>query len=77
MIRIPSIRLIAEGRVRTGGRNHGRASSFAPIEPYTLTGPFEVWADIIQGKAEGGQMFMEGSYKVEGNFYLMMVFGKK
>jgi multimeric flavodoxin WrbA len=41
-----------------------------------VSGPFEVWADIIQGKADGGQMFMEGKYTAEGNFPLMMVFGK-
>jgi len=43
----------------------------------TVSGPFAVWADIIQGKADGGQMFMEGKYKAEGDFPLMMVFGKK
>jgi hypothetical protein len=42
----------------------------------TISGPFEVWADIIQGKADGGQMFLEGKYKADGNFSLMMVFGK-
>ncbi len=38
-------------------------------------GPFEVWADIIQGKADGAQMFMDGKYKAEGDIALMMVFG--
>jgi putative NADPH-quinone reductase len=41
----------------------------------TVEGPFEVWADIIQGKADGAQMFMEGKYKAEGDIALMMVFG--
>jgi hypothetical protein len=41
-----------------------------------VSGPFEVWADIIQGKADGGQMLMEGKYKASGDFTLMMVFGK-
>lgn len=29
--------------------------------------PFEVWMDIITGKADGAEMFMEGKYEVEGN----------
>jgi putative NADPH-quinone reductase len=41
----------------------------------TVDSPFEVWADIIQGKADGARMFMEGKYKVEGDIALMMVFG--
>jgi multimeric flavodoxin WrbA len=41
-----------------------------------VTSPLEVWADIIQGKAEGAKMFMEGKYTTQGNFSLMMVFGK-
>jgi hypothetical protein len=41
----------------------------------TVEGPFEVWADIIQGKADGARMLMEGKYKAEGDIALMMVFG--
>jgi multimeric flavodoxin WrbA len=37
--------------------------------------PFEVWADIIQGKADGANMFMTDKYSAKGNFALMMVFG--
>jgi len=36
--------------------------------------PFEVWMDIITGKADGQQMFMEGKYRAEGNISLMRVF---
>ncbi len=43
----------------------------------TVSGPFEVWADIIEGKGDGGRMFMEGKYKAVGNFSLMMVFGEQ
>jgi multimeric flavodoxin WrbA/putative sterol carrier protein len=43
----------------------------------TVSGPFAVWADILQGKADGGQMFMEGKYTADGDVSLMMVFGKK
>jgi multimeric flavodoxin WrbA len=38
--------------------------------------PFEVWADIIQRKADGAKMLIDGKYKVEGDMALMMVFGK-
>lgn len=36
--------------------------------------PFEVWMDIITGKANGQQMFMEGKYRAEGNISLLRVF---
>ena len=42
----------------------------------TVEGPFEVWADIIEGKADGGKMLMEGKYKANGDIALMMVFGR-
>jgi len=42
----------------------------------TIDSPFEVWADIIQGKADGAKMLMDGKYKAEGDIALMMVFGK-
>ena len=29
--------------------------------------PFEVWMDIVTGKADGAEMFMEGKYEAEGN----------
>jgi multimeric flavodoxin WrbA/putative sterol carrier protein len=42
----------------------------------TVEGPFEVWADIVQGKADGGKMRMEGKYKAKGDISLLMVFGQ-
>jgi putative sterol carrier protein len=33
--------------------------------------PFEIWMDIMTGKAEGREMFMRGKYQVEGNLFLM------
>ncbi|MDD5311485.1 MAG: NAD(P)H-dependent oxidoreductase [Dehalococcoidia bacterium] len=42
----------------------------------TVNGPFEVWADIIEGKADGAKMMMEGRYKVEGDLSLIMCFGQ-
>ena len=38
--------------------------------------PFEVWADIIEGKADGAKSLMDGKYKAEGDLSLMMVFGQ-
>ena len=38
--------------------------------------PFEVWMDITTGKANGGQMFMEGKYKAEGDIDLLLNMSK-
>ena len=38
--------------------------------------PFEAWADIIEGKADGATSFMDGKYKVQGDMSLIMVFGQ-
>jgi len=38
--------------------------------------PFEVWMDIVTGKADGTQMFMEGRYQAEGDISLMGLFGR-
>ncbi len=29
--------------------------------------PFEVWMDIVTGKSDGAEMFMEGKYEAKGN----------
>ncbi len=34
--------------------------------------PFEIWMDIMTGKADGQQMFMEQKYKVDGDLSLML-----
>jgi putative sterol carrier protein len=39
--------------------------------------PFEVWADIIEGKADGAKSMIDGKYKVQGDMSLMMVFGRE
>ena len=41
----------------------------------TVDAPFEVWMDIVTGKADGMQMFVEGKYRAEGNISLMDMFG--
>jgi multimeric flavodoxin WrbA/putative sterol carrier protein len=38
----------------------------------TITTPFEVWMDIMTGKADGQQMFVEQKYTVEGDLSLLM-----
>ncbi len=38
----------------------------------TIEAPFEVWMDIMTGKADGQQAFMEGKYKVFGDLSLLM-----
>lgn len=32
-----------------------------------IKSPFDIWIDIVTGKADGAQMIMEGKYHVEGN----------
>jgi len=45
-----------------------------PSESPTLTidTPFEVWMDIMTGKADGQQMFMQQKYRVAGDFSLLL-----
>ena len=38
----------------------------------TIKAPFDVWIDIMTGKTDGGQMLMEGKYKVEGDTDLLL-----
>ncbi len=38
----------------------------------TIEAPFEVWMDIMTGKADGQQMFMEQKYRVNGDLSLLM-----
>jgi putative sterol carrier protein len=33
--------------------------------------PFELWLDIMTGKADGREMFLQGQYRVEGDLLLM------
>jgi multimeric flavodoxin WrbA len=65
---------IENGRIETG---------LGPAEKPDLTieSPFSVWMDIITGKADGQQMFMEQKYKVFGDLSLLLrmnqLFGRK
>jgi multimeric flavodoxin WrbA len=46
----------------------------------TIATPFEVWMDILTGKADGQQMFMDQKYQVSGDLSLLLrlsqIFGK-
>ena len=38
----------------------------------TVNSPFDMWMDILTGKAEGQQMFLDQKYTVEGDLSLLM-----
>ena len=46
----------------------------AAVQPdLTIDAPFEVWMDIVTGKADGQQMFMEQKYQMTGDFSLLLL----
>jgi multimeric flavodoxin WrbA len=54
---------------------NGRIESFfgsAEKPDLTIETPFEIWMDIMAGKADGQQMFMAQKYKVNGDLSLLM-----
>lgn len=53
------------------GRIEQRAGK-AEEPDLTIETPFEVWMDIMAGKADGQQMFMEQKYRVNGDLSLLM-----
>jgi multimeric flavodoxin WrbA/putative sterol carrier protein len=42
----------------------------------TINSPFELWLDIMAGKADGQQMFMEQKYTVDGDLNLLLRMGE-
>ncbi len=59
---------------------NGKASPSAGVcENPTLTieTPFDVWMDVMTGKADGAKMLMEQKYKVTGDLSLMMKLFRK
>jgi multimeric flavodoxin WrbA len=42
----------------------------------TIKAPFEVWADIMTGKADGAQMLMDQKYSADGDMSLLMKIGQ-
>lgn len=37
-----------------------------------IEAPFDVWMDIMTGKADGQKMFMEGQYRATGEFSILI-----
>ena len=56
---------IAEGRIEA--RN-----GVADNADVTIDSPFELWMDIMAGKADGQQMLMEQKYNVDGDLNLLL-----
>jgi len=54
------------------------AATLGPAEnpDLTIRAPFEAWMDIVTGKADGGQMLMEGKYSAAGDISLLMKMGQ-
>ena len=42
----------------------------------TVNSPFDIWMDILTGKADGQQMFLDQKYTVEGDLALLMQMGQ-
>jgi len=51
------------------------AEGLHPSPQLTIEAPFDIWMDIITGKADGQEMFMQQRYRVEGDFNLLMKLG--
>lgn len=49
---------------------------FSPDPDLTIDTSFDTWMDIMTGKADGQQMFMEQKYTVEGDTELLMKMGE-
>jgi multimeric flavodoxin WrbA/putative sterol carrier protein len=57
------------------GTIHGRQGSVDEPD-LTVNAPFEVWMDILTGKADGQQLFLDQKYTVEGDLDLLMQMGQ-
>jgi multimeric flavodoxin WrbA/putative sterol carrier protein len=59
-----------------------RAAAAAAERPdLVVRAPFDVWMDILTGKADGGRLLMDGRYVIEGDTDLLVnmsrIFGKR
>ena len=52
------------------------ASGTAEKPDLSVEAPFDVWMDIVTGKADGQEMFMRGQYKAVGDKALLMRMGR-
>ena len=66
-------------RIENGTISTFQGSAESP--DLTIEVPFDVWMDIMTGKADGQKMFMAQRYKVQGDLSLLMrmsqIFGKQ
>jgi putative sterol carrier protein len=53
------------------GRIEGKEGASSQPD-LTVDTPFELWVDIMAGKADGQQMFMEQQYKASGDLSLLL-----
>lgn len=56
---------IADGRIAA-------ASGSAEKADLVIESPFELWMDIMTGKKDGQQSFLDNQYRVQGDFSLLM-----
>ena len=56
--------------IADGALNAGTGTIDSP--DLTVNSPFDIWMDILTGKAEGQQLFLEQKYTVEGDLELLM-----
>jgi multimeric flavodoxin WrbA len=67
-----------EGQCHFTINNGSIAFSDGPAEKADLTikTPFDVWIDIMSGKADGAEMMMQGKYTAEGDTDLLIKMGQ-
>jgi multimeric flavodoxin WrbA len=67
-----------EGQCHFIVNNGSIAFSDGPAEKADLTikTPFDVWIDIMSGKADGAEMMMQGKYTAEGDTDLLIKMGQ-
>jgi putative sterol carrier protein len=56
---------IENGEIRTKGGTSAKPDLI-------IESPFEIWMDVITGKADGQQMFMQQRYTASGDFSLLL-----
>jgi multimeric flavodoxin WrbA len=61
---------------RIENRQFKAVSGSAEKPDLIIDAPFEVWMDIMTGKADGQKMFMEQRYRVKGDLSLLIGMGK-
>ena len=53
---------------------YGAGATSVAIADLIIETPFEVWSDIMTGKADGARSFMEGRCKASGDYSLISLF---